>query len=139
MVAFRFRKVAAAISERSTIIPPDMIASATTFDTMPQALDYIIQKLDELHSRVDSLESIRTEPQNRWFDVNELCVYLPQHPAPQTVYGWTSTKQIPYLKNGKKVIFLKSEIESPPISQISRRRSFVQICVIGCLEATPDS
>ena len=79
---------------------------------MPQALDYIIQKLDELHSRVDSLESIRTEPQDRWFDVNELCVYLPQHPAPQTVYGWTSTKQIPYHKNGKKVTFLKSEIDA---------------------------
>lgn len=89
-----------------------MIASATTFDTIPQALDYIIQKLDELHTRVGSLESIRTEPQDRWFDIKDLCDYLPQRPAPQTVYGWTSAKQIPYHKNGKKIIFLKSEIDA---------------------------
>ena len=95
-----------------------MIASATTFDTMPQALDYIIQKLDELHSRVDSLESIRTEPQDRWLDIKDLCEYLPQHPAPQTVYGWTSTKQIPYHKNGKSIIFLKSEIDAWLIGNI---------------------
>ena len=44
--------------------------------------------------------------------MKELCEYLPSHPAEQTVYGWTSCHQIPFHKRGKRIMFLKSEIDA---------------------------
>ena len=44
-------------------------------------------------------------------NLKELREYLPSHPAEQTVYGWTSCHQIPFHKKGKRIMFLKSEID----------------------------
>ena len=43
--------------------------------------------------------------------MDELCAYLPSHPAKQTVYGWVSAKQIPVHKINKALAFLQSEID----------------------------
>lgn len=48
---------------------------------------------------------------DRWFDLNELCDYLPDKPAKPTVYGWVHTGFIPCHKGAKKLRFLKSEID----------------------------
>ncbi|WP_152269640.1 helix-turn-helix domain-containing protein [Agriterribacter humi] len=47
-----------------------------------------------------------------WFDLNELCDYLPDKPARATVYGWVHDGTIPCHKGGKKLRFLKSEIDA---------------------------
>ena len=52
-----------------------------------------------------------TDP-NRWFDLNELCQYHPDKPTKATVYGWVNAATIPVHKGGKKLRFLKSEIDS---------------------------
>ena len=52
-----------------------------------------------------------TEPTDRWFNVNELCSYLPDQPARQTIYGKVSNNEIPHYKDAKKLRFLKSEID----------------------------
>ena len=49
------------------------------------------------------------EPQ--WFNVSALIDYLPNHPAEQTIYGWTSAKKIPLHKRGKSILFNKAEID----------------------------
>ena len=46
-----------------------------------------------------------------WFDLNELCNYLPDKPAKPTVYGWVHTGLIPCHKGAKKLRFLKAEID----------------------------
>lgn len=48
----------------------------------------------------------------RWFDLNELCNYHPDKPSKPTVYGWVNAGIIPVHKGGKKLRFLKSEIDS---------------------------
>jgi len=48
---------------------------------------------------------------NQWLDINELCLYHPDRPSRQTVYGWVNSRQIPVHKTGKKLRFLKSEID----------------------------
>lgn len=53
----------------------------------------------------------KTKSADQWMNLKELCEYLPSHPAEQTVYGWTSCHQIPYHKRGKRIVFLKSEID----------------------------
>lgn len=49
---------------------------------------------------------------DRWFDLNELCIYHPDKPSKPTVYGWVNVGIIPVHKGGKKLRFLKSEIDA---------------------------
>jgi hypothetical protein len=78
---------------------------------------------DVLELRLNSIENLLLDikhkyvsapPQqaDQWFDLNELCNYLPDKPATATVYGWVHTSQIPYHKGtSKKLRFLKSQID----------------------------
>lgn len=43
--------------------------------------------------------------------LKELCEYLPDKPAVNTVYGWVKNKKIPYVKIGKKLFFNKPLID----------------------------
>jgi excisionase family DNA binding protein len=47
-----------------------------------------------------------------WLDLNELCQFHPDKPSKPTVYGWVNAGTIPVHKGGKKLRFLKSEINS---------------------------
>ena len=49
---------------------------------------------------------------DRWFDLNEFCIYHPDKPSKPTVYGWVNAGIIPVHKGGKKLRFLKSEIDN---------------------------
>jgi excisionase family DNA binding protein len=49
---------------------------------------------------------------DRWLDLKELCIYHPDKPSKPTVYGWVNAGTIPVHKGGKKLRFLKSEIDS---------------------------
>ncbi len=51
------------------------------------------------------------QPTDQWFDLSELCNYLPEKPAKPTVYGWVHSSIIPFHKKSKKLFFLKSEID----------------------------
>jgi excisionase family DNA binding protein len=53
-----------------------------------------------------------TAETERWFDLNELCTYIPDKPSKPTVYGWVNAGSITVHKGGKKLRFLKSEIDS---------------------------
>ena len=57
------------------------------------------------------LNTTPIEP-DRWLDLTELCQYHPDKPKQATVYEWVSKAQIPFHKSGKKLRFLKSEIDS---------------------------
>jgi excisionase family DNA binding protein len=60
--------------------------------------------LDIKHSK----KEIETD---QWFNLNELCEYIPDKPSKPTVYGWVHAGTIPVHKGGKKLRFLKSEID----------------------------
>ena len=49
---------------------------------------------------------------DRWLNLTELCTYHPDKPQKPTVYGWVNAKIIPVHKGGKKLRFLKSEIDT---------------------------
>ena len=85
-----------------------------SFDAMPQMMARIFQKLEVLDEKIDALQTrTKKEDEEQWLNLKELCEYLPFHPAEQTVYGWTCSKerQIPFHKVGKNLAFLKSEID----------------------------
>ena len=78
-----------------------------TFEDLPKAMSWMMDKLNKLDSKIDGLNNI---PQI-WMNLKELCEYMPSHPAEQTVYGWTSCHLIPFHKRGKRIMFLRSEID----------------------------
>ena len=48
---------------------------------------------------------------DRWFDSNEQCNQHPNTPKPATLHGWVFPGKIPVNKGGKKLRFLKSDID----------------------------
>jgi excisionase family DNA binding protein len=61
---------------------------------------------------LSSQQAVQPTETDRWFDLNELCDYHPDKPSKPTVYGWVNVGCIPVHKGGKKLRFLKSEIDS---------------------------
>ncbi len=81
------------------------------FEDMPRALAYLIEKVEGLDRKLESLNETSAPRQAEWMGIKELCAYLPTRPAAQTVYGWTSAHMIPFHKKGKHIMFMKSEID----------------------------
>lgn len=81
-----------------------------TFEQLPQAVSMLIGEVKELKDLLRNSNNA-VESSDRWFNLQELCEYLPDHPAKQTVYGWIAQRTIPYHKTGKKLQFRKSEID----------------------------
>lgn len=84
-----------------------------TFETLPQAMSYLIERVKYLETLITKkLQQEPSEVQDRWLNTKELREYLSDHPAESTVYGWVAARAIPYHKTGKKLQFLKSEIDA---------------------------
>ncbi|MBR5910995.1 MAG: helix-turn-helix domain-containing protein [Bacteroidales bacterium] len=82
-----------------------------TFEQLPKAVASLITEVKEMKSLLQNSNQMKVEPADRWFNLQELCDYLPDRPAKQTVYGWIGQHAIPFHKKGKKLQFLKSEID----------------------------
>ena len=86
-----------------------MAQTYNPFDVLELRLNSIENLLLDIKHKYVSVPQQQTD---QWFDLNELCNYLPDKPAPATVYGWVHTLQIPCHKGNKKLRFLKSEIDN---------------------------
>ena len=58
-----------------------------TFNDIPEAMSYLIGKMNDLEELIRTSADTQPDP-NAWFNIEELCEYLPDRPARQTVYGW---------------------------------------------------
>lgn len=83
----------------------------TTFETMPSKLDILEDKINRLVALVEQLTVAKPAP-DEWMDVNGLCSYHPDRPAKKTVYDWVVLRRVPFHKDGKRLRFLKSEIDA---------------------------
>lgn len=82
-----------------------------TFNELPNAVSYLKKEVSEIKRLLLERSENPPEP-DRWFDLNELCQYHPDKPTKPTVYGWVNGGIIPVHKGGKKLRFLKSEIDN---------------------------
>ena len=99
-----------------------------TFEDLPKAMTWMMDKLNELTSKADNLNNQTAQPQtNQWMNLKELCEYLPNHPAEQTVYGWTSCHLIPFHKRGKRIMFLNQRLKHGCMTvRLNRKRNWRQ-------------
>ncbi len=81
--------------------------SAITFEQLPEAVSELNNKLD----RLLSLQEQSPEDRDRFLEMSQLIEYLPEQPARATIYGWVAKRQVPFHKEGKKLLFKKSEID----------------------------
>lgn len=77
---------------------------------MPKALAYLIEKVEELDRKLESLGDTSASGKDVWMGIKELYAYLSTRPATQTVYGWTSAHLILFRKRGEHFMFMKSRI-----------------------------
>lgn len=83
-----------------------------TFEQLPEAVSYLITKVESLEQILQTKDECLVQQAEQWFNINELMDYLPDNPKKATVYSWVNKKTIPYYKSGKKLQFLKSEIDT---------------------------
>jgi excisionase family DNA binding protein len=86
--------------------------SEITFERLPEAVSYLISKVESLEQALQSKNEQLSIPVDRWLNIDELKEYLPDRPAKATIYGWVSSRQIPHHKGGKKLRFRQSEIDA---------------------------
>lgn len=97
------------------------------FEDMPNAITGVLKKLSVLENKIDGLyDIVQPEKEETWFSVTELCAYLPTHPVEHTIYCWTSNKEIPFHKRGKRIMFLKSEIDEWMFENKSKSRAEIK-------------
>ena len=83
-----------------------------TFDQLPKAVTMLTKEVSELKNLlIEKQEQNSTEEPEQWLDLNDLIQYDPEKRKKATWYSKISRNEVPHYKRGKKVYFLKSEID----------------------------
>ena len=88
------------------------LTAGLTLETLPRAFTHLTNEVSEIKRLLLEKSNEQTTVTDSWFDLTELCIYHPDKPSKPTVYGWVNAGNIPVHKGGKKLRFLKSEIDS---------------------------
>ena len=103
-------------------------------------LQLILMTPEELKILIEtSIRNVLTEDNKnhesdaeRFMTIDELCDYLPYKPIRATIYKKARLRLIPHAKQGKNLVFLKSEIDEWLISgkvktvkELNKKRSFI--------------
>lgn len=79
---------------------------AITFDTLPQAVSALQTKLDRLEALIRKLQPDKEIKE--LLTVDEAAAFL--HLSKPTLYSKVSRKELPYMKNGKRIYFSRKEL-----------------------------
>lgn len=82
------------------------------FEQLPQAISQLCEDMALVKQCLLGRHGATSPEPDQWFNLIQLCAYLPDKPAKATVYGWVNKKTIPYHKKAKALSFLKSEIDA---------------------------
>ena len=83
-----------------------------SFEQLPQAVSDLKEEVSGLKDLINTLIH-RTPAENadQWMNIDQLRAYHPDRPARSTIYDWVCQNRIPVHKDGKKLRFLRSEID----------------------------
>lgn len=78
---------------------------SVNFDQLPEAVSYLIEKIDNLELIIKNQPK---DPGDEFLTVEEASAFLTL--SLPTVYSKVSRKELPYMKQGKRLYFLKSDL-----------------------------
>jgi excisionase family DNA binding protein len=87
------------------------ISTPVTLETLPKHFAQLASEVTAIKAMLEAKATPPAVEQATWFNIQQLCEYIPDQPARQTVYAWVQHGLIPVHKGGKKLRFLKSEID----------------------------
>ena len=82
-----------------------------SFENLPAAVSILLEKVSNIEMQLQKSSGQKPDS-DTWFDLSGLCQYHPDKPAKPTVYAYVQNRTIPFHKKGKKLFFLKSEIDA---------------------------
>lgn len=83
-----------------------------TFENLPEVVIMLTKEVSELRRLlIEKQEQPTTKQPEQWLDLNDLIQYDPEKRTKPTWYSKISRNEVPHYKRGKKVYFLKSEID----------------------------
>lgn len=88
------------------------LTEAVTLETLPKAFSILTIEVGEIKKMLITNPCFELVQQDRWFNLEEFIGYHPDKPKKSTVYGWVARNIVPHHKDGKKLRFLKSEIDN---------------------------
>ena len=88
------------------------MANPITFETLLQSFPQLCEDMAFIKRHLLERSNENQTETERWFNIDELCEYLPDKPAKATVYGYVHSLSIPFHKTTKRLRFLKSEIDN---------------------------
>ena len=83
-----------------------------TWDQIPSYLYELGRKVDTLIALSNPEKGQEQPAPDEWLSVDQLRNYLPGRPATATIYAKVQKAEIPFRKTGKRLTFLKSEIDA---------------------------
>jgi len=97
-----------------------------SYDSLPRAISEILNKVEGIEKALFEARNLPNQNDtDRWFNLDELCDYLPDKPKKAGVYALVRNRIIPHYKREKVLYFLKSEIDS--WLKTSRRKTISEI------------
>jgi hypothetical protein len=88
------------------------LTQGLTLETLPKAFTHLTNEVSEIKRLLLEKSNEQPTETDRWFDLNELCNYHPDKPSKPTCLRLGNAGIIPVHKGGKKLRFLKSEIDN---------------------------
>ena len=82
-----------------------------TFEQMPQLLAELGSEINGIKGMLNALTENANPPSDKWMDLDAFRKYHSDKPDRSTVYEWVNLKKVPVHKDGKRLRFLKSEID----------------------------
>lgn len=95
-----------------------MVNEELTFDKLPQAVGYLIRKIEQLEKKIDTITPAVDSKQTT-IDIDTAANIIQK--AKSTIYTMVRLGRIPAYKKGKKLYFIEEElrqwlIESPTLN-----------------------
>jgi len=97
------------------------LPQAITFNTLPEAVQTILEQVQVLNQKIDNLPAAAQEPDdNRYVDITEIRqIVFPQWKR-QTIYNKCSLGELPHSRIGSRLLFNLKECREWRDSQLKR-------------------
>ena len=97
------------------------LPAAISFDTLPEAVQTILEQVQVINQKIDNLPATAQEPdENRFVDINEIRQTIFPQWKKQTIYNKCCLGELPHSRIGSRLLFNIKECREWRDSQIQR-------------------